>query len=97
MRPITLTGYIEVPDADLAAVEEHLAQHIELTLSEPGCLSFQVVRCPMDANRFNVQEKFESEEAFEAHQARTKHSDWGRVTKNVARHYTVTIENGASV
>lgn len=90
---ITLTGYIEVPVADLKAVEEHLPRHIELTRSEPGCLSFQVVRCPINTNRFNVKEEFESEEAFAAHQARIKLSGWGAVTKNVARYYTVTREN----
>ena len=94
MPIVTLSGYIEVPDADLEAVLEYLPRHIELTLKEPGCLSFQVVRCPMNANRFNVKEEFEDQEAFEAHQARIRNSEWGAVTKNVPRHYTVTIGNG---
>lgn len=94
MPTVTLSGYIEVPDADLEAVLEHLPRHIELTLKEPGCLSFQVVRCPMNANRFNVKEEFEDQEAFEAHQARVKNSEWGAISRNVARCYTVTTEDG---
>ena len=94
MPTVTLSGYIEVPDADLEAVLQHLPRHIEATLRELGCLLFQVVRCAVNANRFNVKEEFADQEAFEAHQARVKNSEWGAVTRNVARHYTVTTGTG---
>ena len=38
-------------------------------------------------NVFNVFEKFKDSDAFDAHQARVKASDWGAITKNVERVY----------
>ncbi len=92
MPKIKLAGYIEVPDHGLEAVELHLPLHIHLTRNEPGCISFEVVQCSANPNRFNVDELFESQEAFDTHQARVKSSEWGLVTKNVVRHYSVTTQ-----
>ncbi|WP_313549254.1 ASCH domain-containing protein, partial [Corynebacterium sp.] len=36
-----------------------------------------------------VSEEFTSQAAFESHQARSQHSDWGRNTANIARAYAV--------
>lgn len=86
---VILQGYMQVADADMGAVQAELLLHIELTLKEPGCLVFHVERDPVDRNRFNVYEEFTDPEAFGNHQERVKNSDWGRVTGNVQRHYSI--------
>ncbi len=86
---IELKGYIVVPAADLAAVEQALPQHIALTRAEPGNLSFEVTADEQTPRRFNVHETFVDRAAFDAHQARVKESEWGRITQHVERHYEV--------
>lgn len=90
MSTVTLKGFILVPDADLPAVKRELKTHIKLTLAEPGCLSFNVVQCTDNPNRFDVYEEFESRAAFETHQERIKNSTWAGVTVNVQRHYELS-------
>ena len=41
---------------------------------------------------FHVFEKFIDSDAFDAHQVRTKASDWGIMTKNVERVYEKRFE-----
>lgn len=89
---VTLTGHIDVPAERLAEVEAALPRHIELTRAETGCLKFEVVSCPSVAGRFLVSEMFVDRQAFDAHQERTKASDWARVTHGIERDYSVTIE-----
>ena len=78
-----------VPEADLASVTAELPRHIELTRKEAGCLLFQVTPDAEDHRIYHVYEEFADSEAFEAHQARVRHSRWGEVTANVERHYEV--------
>ena len=93
--PLKLTGYIEVPPEDLEVVLAHLPAHIRLTRAEQGCLAFtvkqRVIKEPDGAPLvFDVEEIFIDRAAFEAHQARTAASLWGRVTANFARHYQLS-------
>lgn len=89
MSKVILSGYILVPDADLAVVEAELPRHIENTRQESGCLVFEVVRDEANPNRFEVYEEFTDQRAFEHHQQRVGRSRWGQVTSNVARHYQI--------
>jgi quinol monooxygenase YgiN len=89
---VTLEGHIIVPDEDLESVKSALANHIVLTRNEPGCLMFEVNVDESDPCRFNVYEEFTDRSAFEAHQQRVKTSDWGKLTRDVSRHYSVLEE-----
>lgn len=89
MSKVTLSGYIVVPDADLAAVEAELPRHIENTRKERGCLRFEVTRDDTDRNHFRVFEEFVDPAAFRQHQQRVAGSRWGEISRNVIRHYQV--------
>ena len=89
MGKVTLQGYIVVPEDELLAVRAALPEHIRLTRQEPGCLEFNVEEVSGKPGRFDVFEIFLTMMDFESHQARVKSSDWGVVTKNVQRHYTI--------
>ncbi len=91
---IELTGYIDVPATRREAVTGALPRHIALTRAEPGCLSFAVTPDPTQPGRFIVAERFTDRAAFDAHQARTRDSDWAKVTQDIPRHYQVTERNG---
>ena len=86
---IVLEGFIEVLPNELALIQRELKTHIELTRAEPGCISFVIEQDAKNRCFFNVYEEFESQQAFDAHQARVKGSRWGLVSKNVIRHYRV--------
>ncbi|SMP12616.1 putative quinol monooxygenase [Shimia sagamensis] len=86
---IKLTGYIDVPADRLTTVMEALPLHIALTRAETGCLSFEVTEDPTVQGRFLVAERFTNRASFEAHQTRTKASDWATVTDGIPRHYQI--------
>jgi len=90
---IILDGHIVVSDADLASVKAELSRHIELTQKEKGCLVFRVSQDSESKNIFNVYEEFVNRDAFEKHQQRVKNSQWGKITKNVERHYQISEGN----
>ncbi|EDK30102.1 hypothetical protein VSWAT3_26716 [Vibrionales bacterium SWAT-3] len=90
MSKVILQGHILVPDNELELVTQALVVHKELTLAEPGCIVFRVSQSTLQPKRFEVYEEFTSREAFQAHQSRVRSSDWGKITKNVTRHYQVT-------
>jgi quinol monooxygenase YgiN len=84
---IALTGVLTCSLADAPAVREALPAHIRLSRAEPGCLSFEVMETAPGV--FAVFERFEDRAAFEAHQARTRASDWWRITGHMARDFRV--------
>ena len=84
---VILYGYIRVPYKELETIKNKLNEHIEHTLDEDGCLEFDVTQDDSDECIFHVFEKFLDNDAFNFHQARTKVSDWGVVSKNVKRFY----------
>lgn len=86
---IRLTGHIDVPADRLASIEAALAEHKALTRAEPGCISFSVDPCDQVAGRFLVSELFRDRASFEAHQARVKASDWGRISAGIPRIYKI--------
>lgn len=89
---VILKGFIEVSDSDASAISKELPRHVELTLEEPGCITFSVVKDQSIRNRYSVYEAFIDQEAFDAHQQRVKSSRWGEVSKNVVRSYEITKE-----
>ncbi|MGO2542936.1 MAG: putative quinol monooxygenase [Specibacter sp.] len=90
MNHIELSGQLFCAGEDqLAAVEELLPRHIELTRAEPGCLSFEVEQTD-DPFVWEVSERFMDAGSFERHQMRVKASEWGRATAGMKRNYSVT-------
>ena len=89
---VYLDGYLELPAARRAAVLAALPAHIALTRAEPGCLSFDVVPDPDNAERLLVAEIFTDQAAFDAHQARARTSAWADVTAGLPRHYRIRTE-----
>lgn len=87
---VKLSGYLDVPDADIPLVEEHLPTHIKLSRAEGGCISFNVYADPENSNRFLVEEEFTTQAAFDDHQIRAKQSEWGRVTAHLNRKYRIS-------
>lgn len=65
----------------------NLPVHMRLTLREPGCLFFDITQDGANPNIWRVNEGFATRAAFEAHQARTQASDWGRATLRIKRLY----------
>ncbi|MGI6879101.1 putative quinol monooxygenase [Microbacterium sp. gxy059] len=89
---IVLDGALRCRDeADAAAVRAHLAKHVRLTRAEPGCLAFAVDPTD-DPLVWEVRERFADAEAFAAHQARVRESEWGRATAGIPRAYEVREE-----
>lgn len=86
-----LTGRLICADEGQAAiVRAHLPEHIRLTRAEPGCEMFAVT--PAGSLVWDVAERFADRAAFDAHQARTRASDWGRATAGIARDFTLREE-----
>ncbi len=85
-----LSGYLDVPNSDIATVKRHLPTHIRLSLAEDGCVSFDVRVDSQNPNRYLVDEEFATKAAFEAHQARVKTSEWGLATAHLHREYKIT-------
>ncbi|MBO6896337.1 MAG: antibiotic biosynthesis monooxygenase [Shimia sp.] len=86
---IKLTGYIDVPADRVEAVSKALPRHVALTRAEPGCLSFDVTPDVSVPGRFQVAELFTDQKAFDAHQTRTKSSEWATVTADIPRTYQI--------
>jgi quinol monooxygenase YgiN len=86
---VILTGHIDVPPERLTDIRAALVDHIALTRAEPGCLRFDVTENAEMAGRLMVSEEFVDAEAFAAHQARAKASDWGGSSAGLVRDYVV--------
>lgn len=89
MGEVTLTGeLICATPADALLVERLLPTHVSLTRAEPGCVSFTVTR-RRESLIWDVEERFETEDAFRAHQLRVAASEWGRETFGIKRNYAI--------
>jgi len=86
---VYLSGYIDVPKADLKAVKLALPTHIRLTRQEQDCSSFRIWQDETQLTRFHVFESFSSAAAFRRHQDRMKNSEWAIVSRNASRHYDI--------
>ena len=71
---------------EVQAVHQHLPLHQRLTRAEPGCLTFDVSETD-DPMIFEVMEAFRDRANFDAHQARTRDSDWFAATRGILRDF----------
>lgn len=86
---VHLTGtLICATDKECDAVRQYLPEHIRLTREEPGRLSFEVAQSS-DPLVWTVKELFLDQAAFDAHQVRTKGSEWASQTPTIRRNYTI--------
>lgn len=88
---VFLHGYIDVPNDRLETVKSALPEHVALTRAETGCINFEVVQCDKVHGRFIVSEIFLDQAAFDAHQERTRSSDWFKTTRGIPREYSITV------
>lgn len=86
---IRLRGQLRCMTGDeAAAVRAHMAEHIRLSRAEAACLSFDIAETD-DPLVFEVMESFRDRAGFEAHQARTRASDWFAATRGILRDFRV--------
>jgi len=87
---VQLSGWLRCKDdAELATVVQYLPEHVRLTLQEPGCLSFTVQQTG-DPLVWRVSETFADAAAFDAHQTRSRASDWFHATHGIQREFQRT-------
>lgn len=93
MAKVYLDGLLVAHSAaEHALVDLYLEEHIALTRAEPGCLKFEVTEDSKDRNKFHVSEIFETEADFDAHQVRTKNSEWGQISEPLERRFKKRVE-----
>ena len=86
---IRLSGRLVcMSEGERATVLAHRTAHVAATLEEPGCISFTIDDTD-DPMVFDVRESFRDRAAFDAHQARTRDSDWFAATKGILRDFRV--------
>jgi quinol monooxygenase YgiN len=87
---ITVTGTLTCSTAeDAAIVRAFLPAHIRLSRAEPGCLSFDVDPSD-DPLVWRLDETFADRAAFDAHQDRTRSSEWFARTGHIRRDFHLT-------
>ncbi|WP_245781102.1 putative quinol monooxygenase [Celeribacter neptunius] len=87
MSKILLTGTMTCAQDEIESVVSLLPMHIRQSRAEPGCLQFELWQDELKPTEFHITEVFRDERAFEAHQDRTRNSDWFRVTGHMMRDY----------
>ena len=86
-KTVHLTGELICASDDQAAiVRRYLPEHIRLSRAEPGCLSFEVTPTA-DPMIWQVEESFTDRAAFDAHQTRTKASEWAQRSAAIRREF----------
>lgn len=90
MTEVHLKGRLICRDErEAALVDTYLPRHVELTRAEQGCTSFTVTPTE-DHLVWKVEEVFADAASFRRHQDRVKDSEWGTVTANIERDYSIT-------
>ncbi len=74
---------------DVALVSALLPEHVRLSRAEPGCQSFSVTQST-DPLIWVLDETFANKAAFEAHQTRTRASEWFAATRHLGREFRIT-------
>ncbi|SNR24800.1 GNAT family N-acetyltransferase [Paracoccus sediminis] len=84
---VGLTGRLICQDADqMMTALALLPEHSRLSREEPGCLRFDLWQ-DEDPLIWNLSELFIDADAFAAHAARTKDSEWGRQSTGIGRDF----------
>lgn len=86
---VWLSGWIDVPQADIGNIKRALPTHIRLSQQEKDCAFFRVWQDTEHPQKFHVIESFTSAQAYHRHQARLKNSEWSLVSRNAERHYDI--------
>ncbi len=87
---VRLSGKLVCATAGQAElVARYLPTHIALSRASEGCLSFDVTRSD-DPLIWFVAETFRDRAAFDAHQIRSRASEWFHKTTDITRVYQVT-------
>ena len=82
---IALSGHLTCADmSQMMLALDLLPDHVALSRAEPGNLRFDLSQTE-DPLIWRLDELFADAEAFAAHQARTKASEWGQRSKDIAR------------
>lgn len=90
MTEVHLKGRLICRDErEAALVVTYLPRHVDLTRAEQGCRSFSVTPTE-DSLVWRVEEVFDDAASFRRHQDRVQGSEWGRVTANIERDYSIT-------
>ncbi|PTQ71934.1 quinol monooxygenase YgiN [Celeribacter persicus] len=87
---ILLTGTMTCAPEEVEHVLALMPEHIRLSRAEPGCLQFDLWQDEVRPTEFHVTEVFRDAYAFDAHQDRTRSSDWFRVTGHMHRDFRKT-------
>ena len=75
-------------EREAVLVATYLPRHVELTRAEQGCTSFSVT--PAESIRvWRVEEVFDGAASFRRLQDRVQGSEWGIVTAEIERDYTI--------
>lgn len=82
---IVITGTLTCTKQDLEMVSVEAAEHVRLTLAEPGCISFSIDPSEDNPCTFIVRERFVDQAAFDLHTARTRASRWWEKSKHIPR------------
>lgn len=90
MAVIRLTGTLLCAPHEADTVRAALPRHLRLTRAEPGCMAFDVTETAPCV--FSVSKCFADRAAFEAHQARTRASDWWQATRHMTRDFSLAEE-----
>lgn len=87
---IELKGTIIIPSIDFARAEKPLADHIEATRIEPGCIVFEVTQDQDNPELFHVFEQFVDQASFDHHQELGKTREWGSIAQSFIRDFSIT-------
>lgn len=90
MPKIVVRGALICMPEEVELVLGALPDHIRLTRAEPGCIAFSVTQSDEHPCRFDVAEIFANRTAFDAHQTRTRASDWFAQTGHIERKFEIT-------
>lgn len=88
--PVALTGQLVCADmGQMMTALTLLPDHVTASRAEPGCLKFDLTQGD-DPLIWNLSELFADEDAFAAHQTRTKASEWGLSSQGIRREFTTS-------
>ncbi len=92
MSIVNLSGQLICTTLEqVETVHANLPTHIALSRAEPGCLSFDVTPTD-DPLIWHVSESFVGQAAFDAHQTRTRASEWFDKTAHIHRTFQITTD-----
>lgn len=82
-------GTIHCPSSELDQMRPLIAEHVRLSRAEPGCIHFDISPSGHDPEIFIVAEEFVDRDAFAAHTARTRTSEWWDKSQHLVRNISI--------